>query len=229
MVIFYFRLKQKSVSFQLLVVNFNWPFSVLFLFKLNCAFRFKFTWKQRWPTWRLETEILDILQGECAVKSDFPFLIRLLLILLLLITVCLTFLLKPCLPLFSDWSGVLVNNAGEIFYVHLITGQFLSLNTQPLKTKKNITIYLISSTTPGSELCTGPPCGADSVSGRHCTYFYSLPVSPQTAAWWQTWINSRSWVSSFLPYIQYVYVFCSNVNLNPALSLEQSWLPEESM
>lgn len=79
---------------------------------------------------------MDVLQGECAVKSYFPFVIRLLLILLLLITVCLTFLLKTRLPLSSDRSGVLVNNAGEICCVHLITGQFLCLNTQPFKNKE---------------------------------------------------------------------------------------------
>lgn len=43
------------------------------------------------------------------------------------------FFLKTHLPLSSDWSGVLVNNAGEICCVHLIIGQFLGLNTQLFK------------------------------------------------------------------------------------------------
>lgn len=80
----------------------------------------------------------------------------------------------------SDWSGVLVNHAGNVVYSHT---DFQSRMHKYIH--ENAITVLIASSTSGGELCLHPSCGTDNIFGRNRSDLHYLPVSPQTAAWTQ--------------------------------------------
>lgn len=88
----------------------------------------------------------------------------------------------------TDWSCILVNNAGEnllfISFIYYIPTDWRSFTFF----KRSLT-HFSSSLIPGSELRSGSSCGTNCLPGRHRTDFHNLPVSPQTASKPQTGVD----------------------------------------
>lgn len=88
----------------------------------------------------------------------------------------------------TDWSCILVNNAGEnLLFISFI--YYIPTDWRSFPFYKRSLTHFSSSLIPGSELRSGSSCGTNCLPGRHRTDFHNLPVSPQTASKPQTGVD----------------------------------------